>query len=122
MPKLKLRAGGGAQAELLASGVAGHWQPVLEAGGTLDPVAITTLGPLAVKLEGLVDYDFVDPAGLRQHQVRGHAKLSVPLLPALFITAGVDVFAMQRERQGWGTSVDVVAGLRVHHDLAYQGL
>jgi hypothetical protein len=29
---------------------------------------------------------------------------------------------VQRERQGWGTSADVVAGLRVHHDLAYQGL
>ena len=122
IPKLRLRAGAGAQAELLASGADGAWQPVLEAGGTLDPVAIATFGPLAVKLEGLVDYDFVDPTGLRQHEVRGTGKLSVPLLPTLFITVGVDLFAVQRERQGWGTSADVVAGLRVHRDLAYQGL
>jgi len=122
MPKLRLRAGAGAQAELLASGADGAWQPVLEAGGTLDPVAIATFGPLAVKLEGLVDYDFVDPTGLRQHEVRGTTKLSVPLLPTLFITVGLDVFAVQRERQGWGTSADVVAGIRVHRDLAYQGL
>ena len=40
-----------------------------------------------MKVEGLVDYDFVDPTGLRQHQVRGTGKLSVPLLPALFITS-----------------------------------
>ena len=85
-------------------------------------MAIATFGPLAVKLEGLVDYDFVDPTGLRQHEVRGTGKLSVPLLPALFITVGIDVFAVQRERQGWATSADVVAGIRVHHDLAYQGL
>jgi len=122
LPKLKLRAGGGAQAELLASGADGAWQPVLEAGGTLDPVAVATFGPLVVKLEGLVDYDFVDPTGLRQHQVRGRGKLSVPLLPALFITMGVDVFAVQRQRQGWGTAADIIAGLRVHHDVAYQGL
>jgi hypothetical protein len=122
LPKLRLRAGAGAQSELLASGTDGAWQPVLEAGGTLDPVAIATFGPLAVKLEGLVDYDFVDPTGLRQHEVRGTGKLSVPLLPALFITVGIDVFAVQRERQGWATSADVVAGIRVHHDLAYQGL
>ena len=122
MPKLRLRAGGGAQAELLAGGTDGAWQPVLEAGGTLDPVAIATFGPLAVKLEGLVDYDFIDPAGLRQHELRGNGKLSVPLLPTLFITVGVDLFAVQRERQGWATSADVVAGVRVHRDLAYQGL
>jgi len=122
MPKLRLRAGAGAQAELLAGGSEGAWQPVLEAGGTLAPVAIATFGALAVKVEGLVDYDFVDPTGLRQHELRGNGKLSMPLLPTLFITVGVDVFAVQRERQGWGTSADVVAGVRVHRDLAYQGL
>jgi len=122
LPKLRLRAGAGAQSELLADGPAGAWQSVLEAGGTLDPVAIATFGPLAVKLEGLVDYDFIEPTGLRQHEVRGTTKLSVPLLPALFITVGVDVFAVQRQSQGWATSADVVAGIRVHHDLAYQGL
>lgn len=122
LPKLRVRAGAGVQRELLASGPDGRWQPVLEAGGTLDPVALATFGALAVKLEGLVDYDFVDPAGRREHQLRANGKLSVPLLPALFITAGLDVFAIQRERLGWGTSADVVAGLRLHHDLAHQGL
>jgi hypothetical protein len=122
LPRLRVRAGGGIQRELLASGPDGRWRPVLEAGGTLDPVALATFGALAVKLEGLIDYDFVDPAGRREHQLRANGKLSVPLLPALFITAGVDVFAIQRERLGWGTSADVVAGLRLHHDLAYQGL
>jgi len=122
LPKLRLRAGAGAQAELLASGADGAWLAVLEAGGTLDPVAVATFGPLAVKVEGLVDYDFVNPTGLRQHQVRGSGKLSVPLLPALFITVGVNVFAVQRQGHGWGSAADVVAGLRIHQDLAYQGL
>jgi len=122
LPKLRLRAGAGAQAELLAGGADGAWQAVLEAGGTMDPVAIATFGPLAVKVEGLVDYDLVAPTGRRQHQVRGSGKLSVPLLPALFVTVGVNVFAVQREGHGWGSAADVVAGLRVHHDLAYQGL
>lgn len=122
LPRLRVRTGAGVQRELLASGPDGRWQPVIEAGGTLDPVALATFGALAVKLEGLVDYDFVDPGGRREHQLRANGKLSVPLLPALFITLGLDVFAIQRERLGWGTSADVVAGLRLHHDLAYQGL
>jgi 2',3'-cyclic-nucleotide 2'-phosphodiesterase (5'-nucleotidase family) len=122
MPKLRVRGGVGAQSELLASGDDGRWNPVIEAGGTLDPVAIATVGPLAVKLEGLVDYDFIDPGRLREHQVRGTGKLSVPLLPTLFITVGLNVFAVERERLGWGASYDGTVGLRVHLDAAYQRL
>ncbi len=96
-PRLKVRGGAGAQSELLAPGGAGRWQAVIEAGATLDPTALATWGALAVRLEGLINYDFVDPTDTRQHQLRGTAKLSVPLVPTLFLTVGLDVFAVQRQ-------------------------
>jgi 2',3'-cyclic-nucleotide 2'-phosphodiesterase (5'-nucleotidase family) len=121
--RLKLRGGAGAQSELLApDDMGGGWHAVIEAGATLDPTAIATFGALAVKLEGLVDYDFVDPTGTRQHQLRATGKLSVPLVPTLFITVGLDVFAVQREREGWGASYDTTIGLRLHTDFAHQPL
>jgi 2',3'-cyclic-nucleotide 2'-phosphodiesterase (5'-nucleotidase family) len=122
-PRLKLRAGAGAQSELLAPDAeGGGWHAVLEAGATLDPTAIATWGALAVKLEGLVDYDLIAPTDTRQHQLRASGKLSVPLVPSLFVTIGLDVFAAERERQGWGTSYDTTIGLRVHTDFAHQPL
>ena len=121
-PRLKLRAGVGAQNELLAPPPDGGWHAVIEAGGTLDPTAIATFGALAVKLEGLFDYDFVDPTGTRQHQLRASGKLSVPLLPALFLTVGLEVFAVERQELGWGASYDTTIGLRLHTDVAHQAL
>ena len=121
--KLRLRAGLGAQSELLApDDMGGGWHAVVEAGGVLDPVALATWGALAVKLEGLVDYVFSDPTGIRQHQLRASGKLSVPLTPTLFITAGMDVFAADRQQLGWGTSYDTTIGLRLHADVAHQRL
>jgi len=121
-PRLKVRGGAGAQRELLAPDGAGRWQAVIEAGATLDPTAIATWGALAVRLEGLFNYDFVDPGGTRQHQLRGTAKLSVPLVPTLFLTIGVDVFAVQRQQLGWGASTDTTVGLRLHTDAAHQAM
>jgi len=121
-PRLKARAGAGAQSELLAPAPAGDWHAVIEAGGTLDPTALATVGALAVKLEGSVDYDFVDPTGTRQHQLRATAKLSVPLLPTLFLTVGLDLFEVQRQELGWGASYDTTIGLRLHTDVAHQAL
>ena len=121
-PRLKVRAGAGAQSELLAPDGAGRWQAVIEAGATLDPTAIATWGALAVRLEGLINYDFVDPTDTRQHQLRGTAKLSVPLVPTLFLTVGLDVFGAQREALGWGASYDTTIGLRLHTDVARQPL
>jgi 2',3'-cyclic-nucleotide 2'-phosphodiesterase (5'-nucleotidase family) len=122
-PRLKLRGGAGVQSELLApDDQDGGWHAVIEAGATLDPTAIATFGALAVKLEGLVDYDFIDPTETRQHQLRATGKLSVPLVPALFFTVGLDVFAVQRQQQGWGASYDTTIGLRVHTDFARQPL
>jgi 2',3'-cyclic-nucleotide 2'-phosphodiesterase (5'-nucleotidase family) len=121
-PKLKLRAGLGAQRELLAAGPPGTWRPVIEAGATLDSTAIATFGPLAVKLEGLVNYDVVDPTGAGQQQVRGNVKLAVPLVPTLFLTVGLDVFGVQREDRAWGASFDTTIGVRVHTDFARQML
>jgi 2',3'-cyclic-nucleotide 2'-phosphodiesterase (5'-nucleotidase family) len=122
-PRLKLRGGAGAQSELLAPEVeGGGWHAVLEAGATLDPTAIATFGVLAVKLEGLVDYDLIAPTETRQHQLRASGKLSVPLVPSLFLTVGLDVFATQRQREGWGASYDTTIGLRVHTDFAHQPL
>ena len=121
-PRLKLRAGVGAQSELLAPSPDGGWHAVIEAGGTLDPTAIATFGALAVKLEGLFDYDFVDPTEMRQHQLRASGKLSVPLLPALFLTVGLEVFAVERQELGWAASYDTTIGLRLHTDVAHQAL
>jgi 5'-nucleotidase / UDP-sugar diphosphatase len=122
-PKLKVRGGAGLQRELLApDDEGGGWHGVLEAGATLDPTAIATWGALVVKLEGLFDYDVVDPTGLRQHQLRATGKLSVPLVPTLFITVGLDVFAVQRQELGWGESYDTTIGLRIHTDAAHQPL
>jgi hypothetical protein len=121
-PRLRLRGGGGVQTELLAAGPAGDWRALIEAGGTLDPTALATVGPLAIKLEGMVEYNYIDPAASRQHQLRGNAKLSVPLLPALFLTVGVEVFAIAREGLGWAASYDTTIGLRLHGDLAHQRL
>ncbi len=122
-PALKVRAGAGARKELLTSSApAGHFRPVLEAGGTLSPLALATIGPLPVRAEGLVDYVHVDPAGGREHQLRASGKLSVPLLPLLFVTVGLDVFAVQRGEQGWAASYDTTLGLRVHLDTARQWL
>ncbi|HVV48873.1 MAG TPA: 5'-nucleotidase C-terminal domain-containing protein [Polyangia bacterium] len=118
----KVRGGVGAQSELLAPGSEGAWHAVIEAGAVLNPTVLATFGPLAVKLEGLLDYDFVDPTDTRQHQLRATAKLSVPLVPALFLTAGLDVFAVQREQLGWGSSYDTTIGLRLHTDVAHQQL
>lgn len=119
-PRLKLRAGAGAQRELLAPSPAGDWRAVIEAGGTLDPTALATVGALAVKLEGLLDYNFIDPTGTRQHQLRASGKLAVPLLPTLFVTVGLDVFAVRRQDLGWGASYDTTIGLRLHADVAHQ--
>lgn len=120
-PAIKLRGGAGVRKELLTSTApAGRWRPVLEAGGTLAPTALATVGPLPVRAEGLVDYSYVDPADAREHQLRASGKLSVPLLPLLFITVGLDVFAVQRQQQGWAASYDTTIGLRVHLDSALQ--
>jgi 2',3'-cyclic-nucleotide 2'-phosphodiesterase (5'-nucleotidase family) len=120
LPKLRVRGGAGARKELLAPGDAGRWQAVVEAGAVLDQTAIATWRTLAVRLEGTVDYSFVEPFGTREHQLRTSAKLSLPLVPRLYLSAGVDVFAVQRESQGWGSSYDTTLGLRVHFDGAHQ--
>ncbi|HXJ21413.1 MAG TPA: 5'-nucleotidase C-terminal domain-containing protein [Polyangia bacterium] len=122
-PRLRVRGGVGAQDELLApADLGGGWHAVIEAGATLDPTAIATWGPLAVRLEGLINYDFVDPTNTRQHQLRGSVKLSVPLVPTLFLTAGLEVFSAQREELGWAASYDTTIGLRLHTDAAHQPL
>ena len=123
MPALKLRAGGGVRKELLTeTDPFGNWRPLLEAGATLSPTALASFGALAIKLEGLVDYSFADPTGRREHQLRATSRLSVPLVPLLFVTIGLDVFAVEREQLGWAASYDTTVGLRVHLDAAHQSL
>jgi hypothetical protein len=120
--KLKLRAGAGLRKELVASGTAGRWRPLAEAGGTLDPLAIATLGEVAARLEGSADYVLIDPAQSQEHQLRATVRLSVPVLPLVSLTAGLDFFAVQREALGWGSSFDTSVGLRLHLDAARQSL
>jgi hypothetical protein len=121
-PKLRVRGGPGLRTQLLAGGDAGRVRPLFEAGAALDPIALATFGPLSARLEGLVDYVFLDPASAREHQVRASAKLSLPLLPLLFVTAGVDAYAVQQRRLGWGVAYDTTVGLRFRVDAARQAL
>lgn len=120
--KLRLRAGAGVRNELLADGNAGRWRPMLEAGAVLEPIAVATFGTVVSRFEGMVDYNLVDPTRTREHQLRAGGKLSFPLLPLLFLTAGLDLFAVDRGGRGWGASYDTTVGLRVHLDAAHQSL
>jgi 2',3'-cyclic-nucleotide 2'-phosphodiesterase (5'-nucleotidase family) len=129
-PKLKLRGGAGYRTELFADGDSpdpaeaqvGRFRFVAEAGGTLDPVAVATFGDLAITFEAMLDYFMLDPTAQTEHQVRASGKLALPLLPLLFLTAGLDVFVVDREGAGSGASFDTTIGLKLHLDAAYQRL
>jgi hypothetical protein len=120
VPKLRVRGGPGVRKELVAPGAAGRWRSAVEAGVTLDQVVLASLGALAVRFDGTFDYVLVEPAGQHQQQIRGTAHLSVPLLPLLFVTVGVDVYAAQYSPRAWAASADTTVGLRVHLDRAKQ--
>ena len=121
-PKLRLRGGGGARKQLVAPGAAGRTRPLLEAGGSLDPIPLFSYAGLSARLEGLFDYVFLDPFAAREHQLKATARVSLPILPLLFITAGADLFAAQQGGAGWGTALDGSIGLRLHWDGARQSL
>jgi 2',3'-cyclic-nucleotide 2'-phosphodiesterase (5'-nucleotidase family) len=120
--RLRLRGGPGLRQQLLAPGIAGRIRPLLEAGGTLDPVVLGAFGGLSARFEALADYVFVDPGDTREHQLKGTARLSFPLLPLLFLTTGIDMFAMQLSGRGWAAAYDTTIGLRLHLDAARQAL
>jgi hypothetical protein len=40
----------------------------------------------------------------------------------LYVTAGLDVFGVERQRLGWAAAYDTTVGLRVHFDAAHQRL
>jgi 2',3'-cyclic-nucleotide 2'-phosphodiesterase (5'-nucleotidase family) len=122
IPKLRLRAGGGARKELVAPGAAGRWRSVIEVGGTLDQMALATVADLPVRFDATVDYVLIEPTSATAQQVRGSAHLSVPLLPLLFVSAGVDVYGASYSPGGWAWSADTTVGLRLHLDAAHQRL
>jgi 2',3'-cyclic-nucleotide 2'-phosphodiesterase (5'-nucleotidase family) len=119
-PKLRVRGGPGVRKELVAPGAPGRWRSVVEAGVTLDQIVLASLGALAVRFDGAFDYVLVEPAGQHQQQIRSTAHLSVPLLPTLFVSVGVDVYAAQYSPNAWAASADTTVGLRVHLDRARQ--
>jgi 2',3'-cyclic-nucleotide 2'-phosphodiesterase (5'-nucleotidase family) len=121
-PALRLRGGPGLRRQLLADGAAGRTRFLVEAGGTLDPVVLASFGPLQARLEALLDYTFIEPSGMKEHQLRASGKLAFPLLPLLYLTAGVDLFAMKRAAGAWGGATDTTVGLRLHLDGAHQRL
>ncbi len=129
-PKLKLRGGAGYRKELAASASSadpaeanvGEVRFIAEAGATLDPIGVASLGDMPIKFEALFDYFMINPSGKTEHQIRSSGKVSMPLLPLLFLTAGLDIFAVDRNGAGWGASFDTTIGLRVHFDGAHQSL
>lgn len=121
-PKLRLRVGPGLRAELVAPGRAGRLRPLMEAGVLLLPVALATFGPAPIRIEGTIDYLIIEPRSSREQQVRASARLSVPIAPLLFLTAGLDYFAVERQPLGWAGALDATVGLRVHLDVAHQSL
>lgn len=128
--RLKLRAGGGYRTELFADpdspdpdeALVGGVRGVIEAGATLDPFPVATFRRLAITVEGSLDYFLLDPFGRTENQTRASGKLSLPLLPLLFVTAGFDVFAVDRETAGRGASFDTTVGIKLHLDGAHQSL
>jgi len=122
VPKLRVRGGPGVRKQLVADGDDGKTLALLEAGAIVDPLALPLAQGVSARLEGLVDYVFVDPTGLAQHQLKTTARLSVPLVPRLFFTLGADVYASRAEGKGWASAVDTLVGLRAHFDAAHQNL
>lgn len=125
--QLKVRVGVGGRRELRADPnsqnpdevAVSAWRFVFNTGLTLTPLVLFPVGELNATLEGMLDYT----AGLNyDHQVRGNTALSIPLLPLLYATAGVTLFAGERISRGWGTSYVTTFGLAVHGDAAYQKL
>ena len=119
-PKLRLRGGPGLRKQLVAPTELGRARPLVEAGGSLDPVVLASFGRLSARFEALADYVFVDPWRSREHQLKATARLSFPLLPMLYLTTGVDLFGTQLQGQGWGMAADTTIGLRLHVDAARQ--
>ncbi|MBI4821457.1 MAG: hypothetical protein HY791_34675 [Deltaproteobacteria bacterium] len=133
--KLRLRAGAGARKELGVSAdssdatevEAARARFMIEAGATLDPVALVQVGEVPIKLEAAADYFLLEPDRSAEQQLRATAKLSVPLVPMLFLTTGIDVFGVERrpdesKARAWAYSVDTTLGIRVHFDGAHQSL
>lgn len=129
-PKLKLRGGAGYRTELFAEGGSpdpveaqiGGYRFVVEAGATLDPTPIATVRRSTVTIEGLVEYFAMSPFGRTEHQFRASSRLSMPLVPRLFLTAGLDVFVVDRETVGRGASIDTTIGIKIHLDATHQSL
>ncbi|MCW5806713.1 MAG: 5'-nucleotidase C-terminal domain-containing protein [Deltaproteobacteria bacterium] len=128
--RLKLRFGAGYRTELLADrdamdpveAQAGSFRPVIEGGATVDPFAIATFRRLSVTAEGSLDYFLLDAFGKTEHQARASGRLSLPLLPLLFVTAGFDMFFVDRFTAGRGASFDATLGLKLHLDATHQSL
>jgi hypothetical protein len=121
-PKLRLRAGVGVRKQLVAPAPAGRARALVEAGGTLDPIPLFTFGGVAARFEAVFDYVFADPFAAREHQLKANGRVAVPILPLLFVTAGLDLFAVQQGGGGWGAAYDTSIGLRLHLDAARQSL
>ncbi|MDQ3298442.1 MAG: 5'-nucleotidase C-terminal domain-containing protein [Myxococcota bacterium] len=129
-PKLRLRAGAGYRTELFAQGDSpdpveaqiGGYRFIAEVGATLDPHPIKTVGHSAITVEANLEYFAISPFRRTEHQLRASSRLSLPLVPLLFLTAGLDVFVVDRETAGRGASIDTTIGLKLHLDASYQSL
>ena len=90
----------------------------------IDPTAIATVGALVDQAGG--PSSTTTSSTRPEHSSTSCAasgKLSVPLLPALFLTVGLEVFSRFNGRKlGWGASYDTTIGLRLHTDVAHQTL
>jgi len=129
-PKIKLRAGAGYRTELFANGESsdpveaqiGRIRSVGELGGTLDPTPLATFGKAAITIEANIDYFVIAAFGRPEHQLRAGSKLSMPLVPLLFLVGGMDLFFVDRATAGRGVSFDTTIGLKLHLDRTHQSM
>jgi hypothetical protein len=128
--KLRLRLGAGYTDELLADDSSDDPTEVqqaatrllIEAGAVLSPMTVTMGGLPVMTMEGELQYMAISPVENYERQFRGTARLAVPIAPLLFITFGVDAYAVTRGPHGWARSLDTTIGLKVHLDRTHQGM
>jgi len=114
---LEIKAGAGVRKEVLDP--AGRARPGVELGWDLPRFSPVRVRDLPVDVESGLDYFVSDLAGDRRQEARVRARLTVPLLGPLALTAGVDFVALHGAGD-WAWLSDATLGLTARLDGAHQ--